>query len=434
MTSVAVIVLDSLRKDTFDDYFRWLPGQHFENVWSTSHYTIPVHASLFTGLYPSEAGVTAKNEKFDVEDPVLTEILQESGYTVRGFSENFLFSPVNDFDRGFDEFRPGGQAATLRPEIFDWKNVINELDGSGPLRDLRAFSKCIRGDCRALPSLRYGWKLKRKRFGGTEEIVSYLKEKEATPNEFFIANLMTTHLPYRPPRSYRSISATSSYLKDDAEHILAGDADYSDHRILYEDCARYLSDSYRDAFEVLSDRFDYVITMSDHGDLFGEYGAVKHWFGVYPELIRVPLVISGRQGVRERRTDLVSLLDVHRTIAEIAGIDVRSRGNDLRTETDRSACIAEFSGLRQKRIDRLKQRGFTQSQIDQYDQELYGIACAPDYYGFETPDGFRSSGTADDPRETLSQILDSMEKRTTREVSREEYDEIKSHLSDLGYR
>lgn len=56
--NIALIVLDTLRKDSFDEHFDWLPGRRFENAWAPSHWTVPVHASLFTGHYPSEVGVT----------------------------------------------------------------------------------------------------------------------------------------------------------------------------------------------------------------------------------------------------------------------------------------------------------------------------------------------------------------------------------------
>lgn len=39
--NIAVVVLDTLRKDSFDNNFEWLNGQKYGNAWSTSHGTIP---------------------------------------------------------------------------------------------------------------------------------------------------------------------------------------------------------------------------------------------------------------------------------------------------------------------------------------------------------------------------------------------------------
>ena len=39
--------------------------------------------------------------------------------------------------------------------------------------------------------------------------------------------------------------------------------------------------------------FDIVVTCADHGELLGEHDLWGHGFGLYPELLRVPLVVSG---------------------------------------------------------------------------------------------------------------------------------------------
>jgi hypothetical protein len=60
VTRIALIVLDTLRKDAFDRHFDWLPGRRFEHAFSTANWTTPAHASLFTGWYASEVGVHAE--------------------------------------------------------------------------------------------------------------------------------------------------------------------------------------------------------------------------------------------------------------------------------------------------------------------------------------------------------------------------------------
>ena len=62
MTNIALVVLDTLRYDAFEEFFDWLPGVRFTNVFSPGHYTIPAHAGIFTGQYPSEVGTHAKSE------------------------------------------------------------------------------------------------------------------------------------------------------------------------------------------------------------------------------------------------------------------------------------------------------------------------------------------------------------------------------------
>ncbi len=67
---IALVVLDTLRKDYFEEEFEWLhsTGTYFDNGWSTSHWTIPAHASLFSGRYACEIGTGAKKSAFDGQE------------------------------------------------------------------------------------------------------------------------------------------------------------------------------------------------------------------------------------------------------------------------------------------------------------------------------------------------------------------------------
>ena len=77
-----------------------------------------------------------------------------------------------------------------------------------------------------------------------------------------------------------------------------------------------------------------VVFLSDHGELLGEHGLWNHSISLHPELIEVPLVVSGPGFADETRRDHVSLLDVHRTVADLLDADVSSRGRDLRDPLD----------------------------------------------------------------------------------------------------
>ena len=117
MPNVAVVVLDTLRLNAFQRHFDWLPGRRYTNAYSPSHWTVPVHGAMFTGLYPSETGVHAKSAPLDVEGPVLAERLQEAGYKTRAFSANPYVSPAFDFDRGFESFAGSWRLRQLDPEL-----------------------------------------------------------------------------------------------------------------------------------------------------------------------------------------------------------------------------------------------------------------------------------------------------------------------------
>jgi len=251
---------------------------------------------MFTGLYPSETGVHAKSAPLDVEEPVLAERLQEARYKTRAFSANPYVSPAFDFDRGFESFAGSWRLRQLDPELFDWMQFIDETADEGPTRYLRALARCVREDCRTVPLVWYGLRLKLResdRFGGVDddgaaETRRYVRSTDFDTKEFLYLNLMEAHTPYDPPEAYRTTGLThGGGLEEtitDSEKI-----DAEPVRQAYDDCVRYLSDVYKEIFAELSEAFDYIVTCSDHGELLGEHGGWAHGYGLYPQLTNIPL-------------------------------------------------------------------------------------------------------------------------------------------------
>jgi arylsulfatase A-like enzyme len=199
---------------------------------------------------------------------------------------------------------------------------------------------------------------------------------------------------------------------------------------------RYLADIYEDIFNELADNFDYIFTLGDHGELFGTDGAWGHNHGIYPELVNVPLVMYDGTDRTEHRRETVGLLDVHRTILDLAGLgDVDSRGKNLMEETSPNAQLVERFGLRDSHIESQKQRGVSADQIDRYDQALHGIALPSDYYGYETLDGFEERGgaTVEDPQQRLSDLRDSLDIVEPSTDEKEVSETIQRRLKNLGY-
>lgn len=440
--NIAVVVLDTLRKDAFERHFEWLPGQRFDNAWSPSHWTVPVHGAMFTGLYPSETGVHARNVSLDCPEQVLAERLADAGYTTRAFSCNPYVSPVFDYDRGFDEFTGSWRLRQLDPDLFDWSQFISETRGEGPTRYLRAVYRCLREDCRTLESLNHGFKMKLRDWDyvdsidddGAAEALEYVRRTDFGSEEFLYVNLMEAHTPYDPPEAYKTVDVT---LGRGLEATIAeGDdrsVDVETVRQAYDDCVRYLSDVYEELFDVLTDEFDYVITLSDHGELLGEHGGWMHGYGLYRELTNVPLSIYGPDVAKGTTDDLVSLLDIHATVLDIAADEDSSRGRSLLNERERDSCLTEYHGFTPQKREKLHRSDIPAERIDEHDQTLRGVVF-PDYYGFETPDTFLETGTGrDDARESLTQLTDELDTSEQRESERDLSEDVLSHLEDLGY-
>ncbi len=450
MVNIALVVLDTLRKDYFDEYFGWLPGKSFENAWSTSHWTVPVHASMFTGKYPSEVGVYANAETLDCPEKVLAEKLRENGYSTRAFSSNGNVSDYFNYNRGFEQFRESWRAEGWKEElnfrnkgnVFNWKQFNSESDYSYPLRPLIGIYRSIMGDYNTFLSLKHGYKRKMRGPGnpgisndprdyGSQEALEYVRGCDFGNNEFLFLNIMDAHNPYNSPEEYQTVEpvringlkATIEGPKNDTERI----------RRAYEDSVRYLSDMYKEIFEVLETEFDYVITLSDHGELLGEHNSWEHLCGIYPELIHVPLSIYG-DGEGEI-DDMVGLLDIYRTILDLADIKPanNTRGQFL-LEPEPRRYLSEYHGLSGLHLKSLDEDWI--KKLEHMNCELNGVSIPNTYYGYQTFGGWEEIGKTDaeEPLSILKEMINDLEKR---EINKEDYDkmskDVLNRLEELGY-
>ncbi|PSP77003.1 arylsulfatase [Halobacteriales archaeon QS_1_68_20] len=441
MTRVAVVVLDTLRKDAFDRHFEWLDGKRFENAWSTSHWTVPAHASLFTGKYASETGCYARSPHLESGNRTLAGRLSASGFRTRAFSANRHVSPYFGFDRGFDEFRCVGLARAdddripSRSEYFQGPTrrrpaQVAELLGGFLLGDLHLGST-VRRAVDKLYSHRPQFP-----FGKPDasRAISYVRETEFEDDEFLFLNLMDAHAPYKPPLRYQSFRYSADDVHADWLATFEGEpANGSRMESAYEDCVRYLSDAVGEVLEELS-AFDYVIVLSDHGESFGENGVWAHPIGLHPELTHVPLVVRGPDVDSETVEAPVNLLDVFATVADASGLDVETSGQSLLGDVDPRPCLTEYHGIAyERKLEKLREVGLSEREVAAYDEPRFGVALSPDYYGYESVDGFTEGGSSD--RDSPGDVL--AESKSERpDLGRDGVtldDDVESQLDQLGY-
>ncbi|MCI0613880.1 sulfatase-like hydrolase/transferase, partial [bacterium] len=90
----------------------------------------------------------------------------------------------------------------------------------------------------------------------------------------------------------------------------------------YQEEVAYTDHQLSEFFVFLKQNLDsnnLVVITSDHGEAFGEHGEISHSLFIYNTTLRIPLMISG-PGVQSRRvSDLVRIIDISPTIAEIMG-------------------------------------------------------------------------------------------------------------------
>ncbi len=113
MPNVLLIVVDSLRSDHLSCNGYHLPtspyldrmaseGALFKATIATSTWSVPTHASLFTGLYPSSHGAFSLYSVLPENIPTLAEILYKKGYSSLMLYNNPLLGKAANLNRGFD--------------------------------------------------------------------------------------------------------------------------------------------------------------------------------------------------------------------------------------------------------------------------------------------------------------------------------------------
>ena len=445
--NVALVVMDTLRFDAFREQFDWLSGIRFTNAWATSHWTVPVHASLFAGKYSSELGVHVDNQTLDCPEPVIAEQLSEIDYTTRAFASNIILARPFGFDRGFDEYTGTWKFRALSGDVFDWEAFVD--DQQGPTAYARAGWDCLTESYETWPSLVRGARVALDRVNEqpgheTRAALEYVQRTNVSDREFLFINLMDAHMPHTPPENYRTADTDDPYEEVTEYNGLvatAGDGPDTDPAVLkqaYDDSVRYLSDIYRKIHAELLDDFDVVITVSDHGELFGEHDVWQHSYGVYPKLAHVPCVISGKGIDDTTRAEPVSLLDVHQTLLDLTGIEGESRGNGLidvsgstiTADPTPRDCVVEYLGPNPRNREKVERLGYDPTR---FDRELFGVAASSSY-GYETTDGFCVVGDADESalQKRLADLRTDVDRRDA--YSEQGVSEAtRRHLEQLGY-
>lgn len=448
MSKIALIVLDTLRKDSFDEYFDWVPGSRFSNAYATSHWTVPSHASMFTGELASEVGTYARSTTFDTERSVLAERLRNSGYKTYAFSTNGHISPGFNFDRGFEVFEQNWRSKRLETERFPWMRHISESNYPLPVGAVEAIVACIRSDYETVNSFKQPIQYLRRKYqigyefadSGARSALSFVRSQDFAEDSFLYLNLMETHAPLLPPREFRTTEYPEggySYSLGDKYPIGTTEepsADRDSVRSAYDDAAQYLSYMYKRIFEQMSD-FDYIITLSDHGELLGESEMFGHSYGVAPELTHVPLVVTTPDRQSSKIDRVVSLADVYETILKMAGeAENESGSRHLLEEESPTPRYTEYHGITYtERIKALRELGVKEAGISSLDEPLYGVATKNGCYGYGTNEGYSERGPcgSSDPESLISAHAKKSPKIVKKETEIDE--SIKDRLSDLGY-
>jgi len=470
-----------------------------------AQWTIPSHASMFTGEPPSVHRALQSDDVLGSRFVTLAEHLQREGYRTVGFCNNPLVGILdNGLRRGFDAFYnycgafPSGADEALSLGVF---GRVASLAG----RSLQEIAQPIQNAFARSNALFQGaldpfwvpiWTWIANFKGNTPRSirdVSRFARRHLNGHfdgpHFLFVNLMETHLPYTPPRRYLETLAPSALERGDGRQFVRDfnrrAADWFTPLLepftevekdalgqMYDAEVAFQDHLLAQLLEIL-DRPEHqantlVIVVGDHGEMLGEHGLMGHAFGVYEELIRVPLLVRfPGQVVGKRVADPVSATRVFHTSLESAGLetyeDILGEQVDLRPLSLRAAnghatapstvvteayapefAVQVMERRKQALIDKLRCRATYRAayeghhklvSVDEAEESLFSLSADP--LGASSMGDEESGAVKRRLSEQLQRFLDAAAMRRIdgdgQRASNVDDAAVRQRLRDLGY-
>jgi len=315
--NVILIIVDTMRADHLGCYgydractptidSLAAEGTLFASCQANAPWTLPSHASIWTGLTPLQHRTGSFNGNLyglDVSLPTFATVLNENGYVTVGFVNVSFLAHGFGFGTGFDHYSVyadgHGRAGETVDEVLAWfaENIGNQA-----------------------PKL-------------------------------LVVHLFDVHAPYDPPAPFDTLFSPvgvegGTNWSSDSFRVLQINLSLDEWSRLVSD--EMLAASIMREREQMLDMYDgeiawvdsqlgrllaglremgvtegaLVMITADHGEEFVEHGFYGHGHSLYQELLHVPLIVSGPgipRGAVETAT--VSLIDIMPTILLFAGLE-----------------------------------------------------------------------------------------------------------------
>ena len=245
----------------------------FDRAVAASSWTLPSHASIFTGMFPSSHGAD-----YDPEGPLrLTEAIEGpeewAEYRAAGLSPTATTLALLLSEQGYQTGAVVGGP---------WMKRIFGLD-----RGFETYDEEGIGDVNGRLA--------------SEVTTAGLEFLETTESPFFLfLNYFDPHGPYEAPAPFGGSFGQEPSDRYDEEIL------YMDHHI-----GRLLGEMKKGLFED-----NLILVTADHGELLGEHGEMGHGASLFEEEIRVPFLVKypgdevepGRSGEPVHHVDVLPLV------------------------------------------------------------------------------------------------------------------------------
>ena len=303
-------------------------GIAFDRAMSTAPWTLPSHASLFTGRWAHELPTNWRTP-LDDRHTTLAEVLAGAGYRTGGFAANrFYVTREYGLDRGFTRFE---EVRSLASETIRASRVFRLIASSRAVRLATGYDETL-GRASASRMAR--------------ALMAWLARGDSARPYFAFVNFMDAHAPYLPKAPYDTAFGWYPGSISRMDRLRERLSTHLEPPAISDEAARELESAYDGALaeldavthRLLQDlestgrlRNTLVIVTSDHGEEFGEHGQFGHGNSLYLQSLHVPLIMAFPdrlpRGARVRQT--VSLRDLPATILDVLDLPDDLPGNSL---------------------------------------------------------------------------------------------------------
>lgn len=266
--NIILITIDTLRSDALSVYGSKTPTPFmqqfsenaavFDLAFTSAPITLPAHTSLFTGLYPPSHGVRHNGVyKAQSSLTLISELAHNAGFATAAFVGATPLARNYGLNQGFD--------------VYD--------DSFPPVPNQKGMFAYAERNAEQVRLVAQNW----------------LSKLPKSKSFFLWMHFFDPHHPYLN----HGYAGLTPYQQEVA---------YTDHQLA--EFFVYLKQNHLDSNNLI------VIT-ADHGEAFGEHGEISHSLFVYNTTLRIPLMISVPGIQSHRIPDLVRIIDISPTIAEI---------------------------------------------------------------------------------------------------------------------
>jgi arylsulfatase A-like enzyme len=402
--NLLLVVLDTARQTTFQRLLDAgeLPalermaeeGVRFTSASANGAWTMPTHASIFTGKRVSRHGAHAGTKFFDTEGPTLAEILSSAGYRTLGISGNAWISPEFGFGRGFDTL-------SMKWDYL-WEGA--DLSSVSAATGIRAKIETLlnqvslRNAPTTVLNLLYAKFLSNRYDDGARNITRratdwFRKEGADGAPFFFFINYLEPHLEYDPIPEYRdrfapgvSVDRIRDINQDPWKYIggvsTVAEEDFEILEMLYEAEIAYLDEKIGQLYDSLEGTGllakTAIVVVGDHGENIGDHGLMDHQYCLYETLLNVPLLVRPPGGGGGKTIEApVETRDIFATLLELADVphpgDAEISNNSILTHPAREHVIGEYRVPQPSMESIASQLGSVPRPMRKYDRALRSI-------------------------------------------------------------